>query len=567
MPTLLDLLKNRQQNQAPSPLSNIVNPVPGVSAEQYFKPGTYEQYLAEQGGMYAPDVAAAFGATDKQLKEYEADVAKAKGMAGGLRLQDLAPSYTAFDKLYQPLKSYTGVMPYEQAKYSFADTYAEKAPQDYEKTQFDFANKYQAPEEYQAAQYNFADQYAPEEYKAAQFDYANQYVAPEEYQAAKYNMPEIEGIEKVQPIAEDIWAGRETSEREKIAQQFADTRERVKQAAIQGQMRPEQLAAIEANLGVEESKALTGAQRDIDFERAKQGVGIAQTEQALKATRGGQQAALDIRSQELQAQEMAKKYGLDIDEARYRVQQQASQQTEQAGETAKAYGLNIANQQFKTQQVAAQQEAQAQEMAKKYGLDIDAARYTVQQQAAQEEAQAKENQAKYGLDLQSAKELATQQAAQQTAQAGELKAGQEWAKGERATAMGVEQAQREAEAAEREKQWQSEYTKSQDVNQQDMAEWQAKNAAYMDYLNAKLQAEQAASQTAAQKGTIWSNMNQQQQEARATEMGGWKTGKAQYEASKPQTTSPVKTPATIGYKAPGQVTSRAPTAKTGVTYG
>lgn len=436
------------------------------------RPGeTWDDYRKRMGYEYAPLPGESFEESQKRLEQYYAELPKLKQMAEqGPGLKELAPAYTAFEDLYKPLESYTGIMPYEQSKFDYADTYAKNAPAPYEKTTYDFLDKYQAPEAYTAAQ---------------------------------FDRPDVGQLERVSPIAENVWSGREAAEKEKIAQQFADTREQVKQAAIQGQARPEQVAALMANLGVEENKAMIDAQRQLDFQRANQAVGIAQQEQTLGLQRGTTQAQLGLQAQE----------------------------------------------------------AQAQEMAKKYGLDIDAARYIVNQSQAQQAAQAAENAQKWGLDIDAAKNLAAQQAAQQTAQAGEQRYGQEWAKGERATAMGLEQAQREAQAAEREKAWQSAYGRSQDVNQQAMADWQAKNAAYTDYVNAQLQGQQAASQQAAQTGTLYSNLTPEERNARNREAGDFNKAQAQ-QAQPSQTVQSAQKPAGIQYGAAQQLGSAQKAAQT-----
>jgi hypothetical protein len=311
--------------------------------------------------------------------------------------------------------------------------------QSYEETPFTYAESYQAPEAYQAAQFDFTGKYQP----------------PEAYQATQYQMPEIADIERLQPSQDEFWAGREASEREKTAQRFADTRERIKESAVQGGARPEQMAAIEANLGIEENKAQTEALRNLDIERAREKLQIGQQEQQLAAGKATTQAGMDLQTQELAAQEMAKKYGLDIENARYLVQQDVAQQQAQAGEASKKYGFDVEAAQFKTGLTKAEQEAQSAE--KKYGFEAE--------------------------------------------------------RGEERFGAGLSQYEQEQKAAEKQKAYESKYGLAQDVAQTDLAKWQAEQQAKYDRANAILQGEQAASQTAAQLGTYETNLTPEERAA------------------------------------------------------
>lgn len=427
---------------------------------------------------FSPNLKEQFGKTERMLGQYSGDLGKWKDPL----TQGPQMTYNTYDPVTGKLTGTSkptsdlsaglrDVGAYQQQDYLYDPSlYEYKAPE-YAQTD------YQGYETFKAA--------APGEYQGTQYDFAQQYKAPDAYQAFQYETPEIADLERVNPVADEIWAGRQAAEMEGIGQQYADTRERMKQAAIQTAARPEQMAALEANLGIEEGKARTAAQRELDFQRAQQGVGIAQTEQALQA---------------------------------------------QKATTA-------------AQMQAATQEQQAQEMANKYGLDVDAARYIVQQQASQQQAQAAENQAAFGANLGRAKELAGQQMTQQQAQAAENQYRTQKAADDAKFQLGLKQAQAEAQAGEYEKAYQSRYGLAQDTAQTAMAQSEAQKAAYYDYLNAQLQGQQAQSQNAAQQATYQTNLSQEERGAQKGEQEKYAT---QLEAKKRYDQGTWKQPTNVG---------------------
>lgn len=164
-----------------------------------------------------------------------------------------------------------------------------------------------------------AQRYDPYQYDI-NTDYASMYNAPDAYEAFQFDTPEIAGLERVTPLSQEMYQGQQEQAKKNIARQFGDAESMIQQSVAASQTRPEQVAALMAQLGVDRSSALTEAQQDIAFEQANQELGIAQQEQALEAQRASQQANMAQTTQESQAQELAAKYGYDIDDARYLVE-------------------------------------------------------------------------------------------------------------------------------------------------------------------------------------------------------------------------------------------------------
>lgn len=195
---------------------------------------------------------------------------------------------------------------------------------------------------YTPLSYDAPSYVTPTAYQRTQFDFANQYAAPSSYQAYDYRTPEIEELERVQPISDDIWNLRRTEATEDVSNRFRDIKQRARDELIRTGRRPEQTAAVMAGLDVEEDRAKREEERRIAIERAQQGVGIAQQEQQLALQRGTSQASLESETQEREAQELAKTYGFNIDAARYLVDQYRQQQQAQAGERQFAYTSDAA---------------------------------------------------------------------------------------------------------------------------------------------------------------------------------------------------------------------------------
>lgn len=317
-----------------------------------FKPQTEP---TEPTGISSSDVEAGFGTAGEKLKSYEESLAPLQDI--GYTTEDLTKlisdvNYTPFDwEANQPTYNET---PYEKTTYDFAD----------------------------------------------------QYVAPEAYEATQYSMPDIEGV------SESAWGAEGAGLREKTAQQYADTREQMREELLKNPARREQAAALMANVGQDEAAAQIAAARDLAIEKAKSDV-----------------------------------------------------------ETAKA----------QAQLTLSAEEAQAAELANKYNLDIDAARYLVSQAQAQETAQAAENQ--YATTYQSGEEKYKTSLAQTLA---------------------------EEKAAEEQKKYESEYGQAQDIAALTQSSKEAEQAAQVDYANALLQAEEAASTQAAQQATYQTNLTEEE---------------------------------------------------------
>lgn len=211
--------------------------------------------------------------------------------------------------------------------------------------------------------------YESVEYTPTEYTFAKDYQAPAEYEAAQYTMPDLEGI------SSDVWGGQEAAMRERVSQQYDDTRERMREELLRNPARAEQAAALMANVGEQETAAQIAAQRDLAFQRAQSDIGVATT-----------QAQLKMQAEEAQAQEMAKKYGLDVDAARYIVQQQAAQQTAQAGENQYATTYQQGEERYKTGLAQALQEQQAAEAQKVYQAKYGQQQDIAQMKLAQEEA-------------------------------------------------------------------------------------------------------------------------------------------------------------------------------------
>lgn len=238
-------------------------------------------------------------------------------------------------------------------------------------------------------------EYTPVDYQKTDYTFADEYQSPEAYQAAQYTMPDLK------TISDDLWAGQEAASRERVAQQYGDTRERMREELLRNPGRAEQAAALMATIGEQEAAAQTAAQRDLAFGRAQSELGVNQA-----------QAQLKLQAEEAQAREMANKYGLDIDAARYLVQQNAAQQAAQAAENqfATTYGQGEARYQTGLEQ--ALQEQKAAEAQKAYQAEYGQQQDLAQMKLAQNEAQ-RAAQLDYANAMLQAQQAQSQQAAQQ----------------------------------------------------------------------------------------------------------------------------------------------------------
>ena len=121
-----------------------------------------------------------------------------------------------------------------------------------------------------------------------------------------------------------------------------------------------------ADMGSQEEEDISNLLLDIEREKAGQEVGIAQGTQALKASRSMEQAALESRRKEAQSQELARVQGINIDEARYMVDQDWKLQQAKSEESKKAYTAGTERAQFKTGLERQSEEDKASEASKAY---------------------------------------------------------------------------------------------------------------------------------------------------------------------------------------------------------
>ena len=376
---------------------------------------------------YAPDIGGVFGGSEQQLADYYRSLNRPG------QLEDLQ-SYLREAGTYQP--------------YQF------EAIESGEPT-------------YQQQQYEQMGYTPYQDYQQTEYDLMGQYQAPEAYNPYQYTAPEIGELERVSPLASEIWGAKRTEAKEGVAQQYGDIRDRMREEAIRSRGRPEQLAALEASLGIEESKAQRDEARKLAIAEAEQGVGIAQQEQQLALQRGMRQAEFGSEMQERQARELAQTYGMDLDAARYMVDQYAKQQQLQAGESQ--YGYQTGAEQSRLGQEFEQGE-------RRFGHE----------QALGE--------GRYAFETERDRAMREQ-------------AMQQWLQ--------------EQTATEEEKAYQSRYAQGQDLAQTGLTQYQAQNAADLDYANALLQGQQAQTGIAAQEATYWTNLNQQERDARRREQQAW----------------------------------------------
>ncbi len=441
---------------------------------------------------YLPNLPASFAATQDALAKYYAALEAPKSVG------DLTEGLTE-------------VGPYQAYDWSTA---GQQLLEGYQPPTYS-AQTYQPMGGYQATPYQAFGAYTPFAY-----NFADQYEAPEAYTPFQYTAPEMGDIASVSPLAEEIWGTKRTTAAEDIDQQFDDVRERTRDELIRTGKRPEQAAAILANIEFQQQKAKQARLNQIDVQEAEQKVGIAQTEQQLGFQKSLKEAEFDAATQENTAQELAQKYNLDIDAARYMVKQQAEQQQLEAGETGKAYDTGLAESQY------------GQEFAK--------------------------GEKQYGYEQAAA----------------ENKFGQEFNKGEKQYAFekGAEEAKYQAalkqwleeqKAVESEKAWQTKYGMAQDVAQTKMSQSQADNAAKLDYANALLQGQQAQAQAGAQQATYTTNLTEEERKKGVT------SGSANYTTAKP--VKPVKSALPTyqsPYKMPGSALKSGATAPAqGGAYG
>lgn len=183
------------------------------------------------------------------------------------------------------------------------------------------------------------------------YDWANPadfYDAPTYTALEGYERPELErtefGVDSIEPIAEGIYGGQIAASREGIARSYDDVRTRMMDEIYRTQARPEQAAALLAELGVDQSAAQQAAKRDIQFQQAQSELGIRQAEQGMALQ--AQQAAAAERAQAAQYlmgaqqyEEGRRQYGYEQDRAnrQYEAGLQQWYQEQQAAEGQSEY--------------------------------------------------------------------------------------------------------------------------------------------------------------------------------------------------------------------------------------
>ena len=125
------------------------------------------------------------------------------------------------------------------------------------------------------------------------------------------------------------------------------------------------------------------------------------------------------------------------------------------------------------------------------------------------------------------------------------------------TAMGLQQAQKDAQATEYQKQLSDAQTQAQNINQTEFALGQAQGSDVYQKANAMLQGQQAQSQNAAQQATYYTNMTPDEQD-QARSQGYTNTNTSAPAVAKP-TTAPTTAPTTINYSMPKAATTPAAT--------
>lgn len=187
-----------------------------------------------------------------------------------------------------------------------------------------------------------------------------------EYQAAQregttYSQPQIDDLERVGQMVDQQYMGQESKQFEQIGKDYGDVEKQMQQELLLGRSRPEQAAALMANLGMQESSARQAAQRDIGFEQASQNINIGQTEQALAQQRSQQLAQLGLTAEQLQQMERQQAYESAEDQSRYgagmdqwlQEQRAAEEQSQTMFDYGKAQDLTQAElQQYETQRTA-----------------------------------------------------------------------------------------------------------------------------------------------------------------------------------------------------------------------
>lgn len=209
-------------------------------------------------------------------------------------------------------------------------------------------------------------EYAPQDYSGYNFTFGQDYQSPE-VAAYQFNRPDIEQVEDISGVPAQIWDTISRNEEDAQRRSFdANRAEVARQLAAGGGGRRGLGAALTARMAGEEAKGIGDVRQQAAIQRAQQELGVRQGTQALKATRGIQQAQLLSKTDEMQAQELARKQGIDIEDARYRVGLKKERETAQAGEGRYTYEQGMERAKYRTGLEQAYDEAQAAEKEKAY---------------------------------------------------------------------------------------------------------------------------------------------------------------------------------------------------------
>lgn len=192
------------------------------------------------------------------------------------------------------------------------------------------------------------------DYEYKDYEVLQGYERPE-LERTQFSGPQIRDVEDLEPIAEGLYDARMAEGRERTSQQFADTRQRMMDELRRSRSRPEQAAALLAQLGRDEETAQTRNENAVRFQQGQEKLGLAQRAQELGINRDVQASGLNLQTQQSQADE------------RSRAAQQllANQQFEQ-GERRYGYEQDIAKDKFDLGMQQWLQEQQANERAKAY---------------------------------------------------------------------------------------------------------------------------------------------------------------------------------------------------------
>jgi len=248
-------------------------------------------------------------------------------------------------------------------------------------------------------------QWEQPDYNAPTYEKMGDLTTPE-MERTTYTQPQIGEVQSVAPMSEALWTGQETKGRENIAQQYKDTQTKVMDELRRTRNRPEQAAALLANLGVQQEAAQRSAQQEVALQKAQQNIGIGQQEQQLNLQRGTSLASIGLTAEQAQAAERqnAAQYGLTAEQAKYGAAQ---------GENRYAYEAGTSEAQYQAGLQQWQQEQQAAEAQTAYQ-----SQYALAQDVTQAQQQQFETQQAANYDYANAMLQGQQAASQQASQLG-----------------------------------------------------------------------------------------------------------------------------------------------------